>query len=139
MTSQTIGAGRKACQASLANFLSFGKAALAMKCNPPLSPSGSKRAKEYRLLLQLVGYSLTLNALPKRQSEVNDTHHARSRNLSPSRVISRLRGNTRYSICCLSQQHNHMLSASILHLVRQPCQQHPLSASSSTGFLFFGD
>ena len=67
MNSQTIGAGRKACQASLANFLSFGKAALAMKCNPLLSPSGSKRAKEYRLLLQLVGYSLTLNALPKRE------------------------------------------------------------------------
>ncbi|PYS61795.1 MAG: hypothetical protein DMF74_15350 [Acidobacteria bacterium] len=51
----------------MANFLSFGKAALAMECNPLLSPSGSKRAKEYRLLLQLVSYSLTLNALPKRE------------------------------------------------------------------------
>ena len=64
--------------------------------------------------------SLRIDPLPGYQSEVNDTHHARSRNLSPSRVISRLRGNTRYSICCLSQPHNHMLHARILHLVRQP-------------------
>src|SRR2546428_1738728 len=110
MTSQTIGAGRKACQASLANFLSFGKAAPSDGMQPTLVTEWiqeSKGVSSSSSISQLLPHpqrsakargSLRIDPRPGYQSEVNDTHHARSRNLSPSRVISRLRGNTRYSI-----------------------------------------
>src|SRR6266700_3027144 len=113
MNSQTIGAGRKACQASPVNSVSL-RERLELESGDGMQPTLHFLQTQRSLITSTDRYASWLS------TRVNDIHHARSRKLSPSRVFSRLRGNIRYSTCYLSRVDSHMPHARTWPLVRQP-------------------